>query len=293
MQNTKKKLSYVINALKFFGIILESFNEPQNKRLKFLKYWPLAFAVLYAIYVLILTTLMVKMFLFDGGFNIRTDYVGILLIICLHLRGIIDVIYIVYRRKTEEKFWNLLDQLDDFIERFLGIKINYQMENRKHLIESTLIFIMYMTFGFAMGVVNYTLTEKFSSHYGKASFMNMIHLLNLIRYVFYVSILHYRLKALIENFDEIKLHDYKLQTLQHIYSIIWKLSKVLENRFTIPLIFLTTHCFMTLIFFGYVIARSIQLNLFNELYVASLIMPQVPIWIVCFYCHRISIDVII
>ena len=48
------------------------------------------------------------------------------------MRGSVDLIFTLIGRKTEEKFWILLDQLDDFTVRFLDIKMNYQQENRQH-----------------------------------------------------------------------------------------------------------------------------------------------------------------
>lgn len=288
MQQVKEKLTFGVNFLKFFGSIPESFKEPRNKRLKFLKYWPFGMIIAYTVYFTIITLKMIKMFIIDGDFNIRTDYVGIFLIITLHLRGFIDIVYTILLRKTEDKIWNLLDQLDDFMVRFLGIDMKYQKENWLHLIEIATIFIVCMTLGRTMGIVNYSLTEKFNSHYGIATFITTINLVNVIKYVFYVSILHCRLNQLTKSLDEVKLHDYKLRTLPHVYSIIWKLSKILEKRFTIPLIITIFYFFMAIIFFGYVVAQSVLLNIFSELYIASSIMPQVTIWILSFYCHRIS-----
>lgn len=291
MQKVKQKLSFVVNFFKICGLILDNFKEPHKKWLKFLKYLPISIMSVYAIHVVILTVMMVKMFAIDDDFSIRTDYIGILLIITLHLRGLIDIVYTICGRKTEDKFWNLLDQLDDFFVRFLGIEINYRKENWLHLIEMSLMFIVCMTLGGFMSALNYTLTEKFNSHYGLAGFLTMMNLINIMKYIFYVSILHYRLKLVTKNFEEVRLCSCKLLTLPHVYSIAWKLSKILDKRFTIPLIFMTLHLFMTITFFGYVVAQSVVLDMFNEFYIASIVVPQVPIWIMCFYCQRISIDV--
>ena len=66
MLKVAKNLSFAVNFFKICGLFLESFNEPKQKRLKFIKYCPFGVLTVHAIVALFLTLKMIKMFAFDG-----------------------------------------------------------------------------------------------------------------------------------------------------------------------------------------------------------------------------------
>jgi len=287
MQDISRKLSLMVNFYKFCGIFPENFNEPKSSRLKFLKFWPFGMAFVNIIITLASNGNIIRFFFYDGIYNLRTDYAGLLLIISLQLRGNIDMIYTLLRRKSERKFWNTVNQLDDFIVRFLGIRINYRRENWLHLRKLVFIFLASASTGVIMSVLNYSTSEKFNRYYGSSFVLIFMNQLYMNKYVFYISIIYNRLKHLTNNYTRIQIHDYKLRVLPHAYAIVWKLTKIVKSRFTIPLIFMTFHIYVMLIFFGFVLAENIANRNFNIGYIVSIISPQFHIWFICFNCYRI------
>ena len=287
MQKVKTKLSLMVNLYKFCGLLLENFEEPKSRRLKFLKFWPFWISFVHIVIVIGLTGRLIKIFSFDKDFRLRTDYAGILLIISQQLRSIVDITYTFLNRKDEKKFWNQLDQLDDFIVRFLGIKINYQRENWLHLRKLIFIVTINITFGVLFLVLNSSDSKKFSRYYGISSILVFVNQLNLNKFVFFTSIIYNRIKHLTENHTRIQIHDYKRKVMPHTYIIIWKLIKIVKSRFTIPLMFMTFHIYVMIVFFGYVLAQDIAVDKFNMAHIVSIISPQINIWFVCYNCYKI------
>ena len=277
----------MVNLYKLCGLFLEKFEEPKSRRLKFLKFWPFCVAVVHIIIIMRLTGRLIKFFFIDNDYSLRTDYAGILLIISLQLRGIVDVVYLILGRKSEEKFWNTLDQLDDFIVRFLGIEINYRRENWLHLRKLIFIVIVNMVVGVLMSLLYYSATDKFDRYYGSSSVLIFINQLNLNKFVFFISIVHNRINHLFKNHTRIQMHDYKRKVMPHTYIIIWKLIKIVKSRFTIPLMFMTFHIYVMIVFFGYVLAQDIAVDKFNMAHIVSIISPQINIWFVCYNCYKI------
>lgn len=284
-----EKLTYSVNFLKFFGLIINKFSEPQNKRLKCLKYWPFGMIIIYSIFVTLLTLKMLILLLFDGQFSLHNDYTGIIMMIALHLRACIDLIYTILLRKTERKFWNLLDQLDDYIERFLNINMNQTSENLYHLIIMLLNIFSNICLGVTVSIINYSSNDRFNNH--PTSLLAIMNHINMAKYAFYVSILYNRLQYINQNFYKIKQDDYKLYVMSHVHSVIWKLSKHISRRFTTPLMFSIFHVLIMTMFFGFVMAQKIVTQTFTGFHVASIIMPQVTVWIICFNCQRICRNV--
>lgn len=277
----------MVNCYKFCGLFPENFKEPKTSNLKFLKFWPFGMIFINIIITLVSNGSIIKFFFYDGVYNLRTDYAGVLLIISLQLRGNVDMVFTLLGRKSEKKFWNTVNQLDDFIVRFLGIKINYRKENWLHLRKLVFIFFASGSLGVIMSVLNYSASEKFNKYYGSSFVLVFLNQLYMNKYVFYISIIYNRLKHLTNNYTRIQIHDYKLQVLPHTYAIVWKLTKIVERRFTIPLIFMTFHIYVMLIFFGFVLAENIANGKFNIGYIVSIISPQFHIWFICFNCYRI------
>lgn len=281
-----EKFSFCVNFLKFFGLFLDNFKEPSKKCLKYLKYWPFFAIFIYGIFVLALTLKMLGLLIFNGQFNLHDDYTGIILMVAVHFRALTDLIYTIFRRKSEKKFWNLLNQLDDFIERFLGIKIDQKHENLLFFCGMMLNIVLNIGIGVTLSVFNYSLDDRFVHH--RTALLSFITHINMAKFGLYVSILHNRLQLITQNFYNIQLEAYKLHAVPQVYSIIWKLSKILSHRFAVPLMFMTLHVLIITMFFGFLMAQSISSATFTGSRVVSIVMPQVTIWIVCYNCQRIN-----
>ncbi|CAG9811268.1 unnamed protein product [Chironomus riparius] len=286
MQKINEKLSFLVNLFKFFGLNLENFKEPKSKYLKYLKYWPFGICFVYTCIVIAATTKMIKEFFCDGDYNIRSDYAGIIMILSLHSRGIVDLLFTLNQRRTERKFWNLVDQLDDMLEKILDIKINYRKENRSHLQRVLLILLLNCCVGVFVSTINYKSTDKFNGSYGSASYLVLTNQLNNNKFIFYVAIICNRLKLLPQHLHIIRLRIHKLKALPHIYSIIWNLSRIIEKRFAIPLIFMRLHIYMLVMFYGFILAQDTALGYFNTVHIVSIVAPQIIMWWLCYYCKR-------
>lgn len=277
----------MVNLYKICGLLLEKFEEPKTRWLKFLKFWPFGIAFVHVIIMVYFTVRMIMFFCLDQSYSLRADYAGIILISSLQLRGLIDLSYTFLHRKTEQKFWNALDQLDDFFVRFLDIKMNYKKENWLHLRKLIFVIFVNISFGVTMSVLNYTASDKFNSYYGSSSILVFMNQFYLNKFLFYISIVYNRVYYLTKNYTRIEIHDYKLKVMPHTCMITWKLIKIVKSRFTIPLIFTTFHIYVMIVFFGFVLAQDLAIDKFNVAHIISIISPQINIWFICFNSWRI------
>lgn len=285
MQKTKQKLQFTVNYFKFFGYELEPFHFLALNWLKFLNYWPYT---VYSIHMAVAVFLAIQTYFIMFDISFREEFAGMSLKICLVIVGTVGLASTATQRKLESKFWQNLDQLDDFFVRFLDIKLNYRKENWQHLRRVLLNAFLNLIIGSTLSFVNFSSSEKFKQYYNTAIYFVFLNQLNVNKYVFYASIINNRMRILTENFHQISDCDYKVLTVPRIYSIIWKMSHKIEKRYNWPMMLSVINVYMMFFYFGYLLSVDISASNTNLVHFLSFLGPQITISFICYYCNKIK-----
>lgn len=197
--------------------------------------------------------------------------------------GIISITFTIYHRKNIQNLWNLINQLDDYIVRFLEIDLNYKRENMLHLTKILLLITANTVLGAIMSRSNFTSSVDFQRFSTVGKYFVILNQCNSHKCIFFLAIISNRLKVIVENFNEIKQNDHKIVALMQIYSILWKLSRKIAKVFYIPMI-LNLMCFhVNFIFFGHLLAIDVEKKIFNFVHFVTLFGPYLFIG---FYCNH-------
>lgn len=287
MQKIKQELSFAVNFFKIFGYELECFEEPQSKYLKFLKYWPILSYIVHLGVVCFLSIQTIVIISGEEYMSFREEYAGIIMKITINVTGNVGLFCTFLRQKHEVKFWKSIDQLDDFILRFLSIKMDYSRENWHHL--RRILFILFINYSLAIILsLDFSSSEKYQRYFKTVVYFVFLNQLNMNKYVFYGSIINNRLKILSETFHQIKDCDYKVLVVPHVYSIIWKMLHKIENQYDWPMICMAFNTYMFSFYFGYILSLDLSKNSANYIHVISLSGPQVTLWFICYHCNKIK-----
>lgn len=284
MFSIKQKFSYSTTIFKVIGLDLEELKQSGLYRVKF---WPFIAFFMHLIAVCG-SILMIFWNLLDNSYSFRSDYSGILLLISMSTSATAVVVFTFSWRKTEQKLWKLLDEIDDFIVRFLEVKIDYRKENLQHFLRILGLLTLTLSIAASLRATRFSSSEKFLRYYGSAFYFAVLNQLNLNKFIFFVSILTNRLKVLAENFCQVKEHDCKLHTLLYVYSLLWRSIGRTSSRFSYPIIIFILNSLAMIMFFGFLLANMMLQDWLNFFHVFSLAIPQVTLWIICIYCNKMS-----
>ena len=186
MQKIRQKLSLSLNFFKIFGYELECFEEPQSKHLKMLKYWPILSYIVHLAVVCFLSLQTIIIIFGEEYMWFREEYAGIIMKITINVTGNVGLFCTFLRQKHEVKFWKSIDQLDDFILRFLSIKMDYSRENWHHL--RRILFILFINYSLAIILsLDFSSSEKYQRYFKTVLYFVFLNKLN-ISFVFFIKL---------------------------------------------------------------------------------------------------------
>lgn len=284
MQKIKQKLFFAVNFFKILGFEVEPFDD---FRLKVIKLWPFMAYFIHSVVVAILSIYGAFVAFTDESHEFKNAYADILSRLSLNTTVVVGLVFTFTHRKHEKNFWNSLDQLDDFIVRFLDIKVDYKLENWHHLRRIMFIIVLNYSMAATLSLAKFTLSVGFNRHYNSIIYLIFLNQLNMNKYVFYVSIINNRMQILSANFQQISDRDYKVLILPRIYSILWTLTRKLEKRFNWPMLLMMINFFVMSSYFGYLLSFDISRNSSNIVHCCSFLGPQITIWFTCYHCNKI------
>lgn len=280
MQIIKSKLSYTLNFLKIFGVYLEKYELKATKVEKFIEYWSIV-ALFFHVILISVSSFIVCYSLIFGSLCISKNFVIIINLIVHISSGIIFVIFTIYYREKVRHLWKLIDQLDDYILRFLKLDINYKHENLLSLGSIVALISIIFMFSIAISQSNFTATANYHKVFKIRFYFIILNHLNSHKCIFFLAILCNRLKIIAEKFDEIRQNDDKLVALMQVYSIMWQMSRKIEKYFY-PLMIMHLICFYAnFCFAAQIIAIDIEKNFLNATHLIPLFGPQI---LLGYYC---------
>jgi len=283
MQKINKKLSLPIIFFKIAGIDLEKI---QLKRLQILQYFPYFAYSFQVITTVILSTWIIYSLINDAELTMKKNSAGILVLISLSISAVNSLFFTLKNRQMKRKFWNLVDQLDDFILRFLGIKIDYERENWFHLRKIFINIAINMGNSIVIRNVIFSNSQNFNRYLPRVIYFIFVNQLVTNKFIFYVSILYSRFKIITENLNQIRSYDYKVYTLQRAHFIIWKLSKKIEKMFGWTMVLIIINVYTIAMFYTFLSANDLSVNNFRFMHMYTEFAPLINIGILCYNCER-------
>lgn len=283
MQKISQKLSFSTNFFKVFGVDLKSF---QLSRLRCLKLFPYCAYTCHVLATSVLIIWIISSLITDVNLTIRNNFAGIFVLVSLSISAVASLTFTFQNRQKERKFWNLVDQLDDFIVRFLDIKIDYKKENWLHLRKIFLIIAINFGNSIVIRGVKFSHSLNFNRYMPRVIYFIFVNQLVTNKFLFYVSILYNRFQLITENLNEISSCDYKVITLQHVHFIIWKLSKKIEKIYGCAIVLIMINVYTVMIFYTFLCANDMGVDNFQFLHAYAQFAPLINVGIFCYNCGR-------
>lgn len=288
MLTIKDELSYLNNFFKIFGLYLGDIKSSTSKCNKLLNFWP------YGVFIIHILKMSQMIIIEIYNWTQMTEkifwerYPGIIMKNSACVAGFLSIIMIYTNQKHEQKFWELINHLDDFLVRFLDIRINHKKENREHIGRTILFIFVAFSVGTILSEAGFSPTDNYRRFYSSAFYFLILKQLHVHRYIFYVTVLSNRIKILSENCDKITQSDYKLRTVPRVYLILWKLTQKIEKIFGWTMVAIASEFVVISLFFGFLLSVDLAVNSANIAHIFSLVVPQFIIWHMCFVCNRVK-----
>lgn len=285
MQIVKEKLSAALNFFKVFGMYYEPFGIPSSRcsrYYRFLRFWPIGLFYFHAVFAVILV--IHSSYVMIGTIELRTSYTTAVVTIVLECSAVTIVTYTYIHRKTLDKIWTLINQIDDFMVRYIEIPMDYKAENRQHLKRPCIHFGCNLVLSIFISKFNIESANDFNKYYMGVVFFALLNHLSCNKYIYFVSILHTRQRLLAEYFHKIKNCDHKLLSLMRVYSIMWKVARKLEKCFNWPLILTATGSYSTFLLYAHVQAIDLKNNNYRIIHYICL----APLFNLTFYCYHLQ-----
>lgn len=282
MQKIEPKLSLALNLFKFCGIYFDKFEIGSQKFRRKFQFWPIW---MFYVHLVILSPLVFfKSFsVMLGYMKIKENFMTVLTMSVHMVSGIICVLNTFLHRHKLKSWCNLIDQIDDYIVRFLNVSIDYNRENWNQLIKILVTGTVNIFLGLIASSSNFTLSKDFKLVSTMGFYYIMLNQINGHKYIYFVSIIINRMKIIIENYNLIKNDESELKTLMQIYSTLWKLSEKVGKIFNFQMILNILCYFVNFVFFGHLLAVDIAKDNFNAVHFVTLFAPHLFLG---FYCYH-------
>lgn len=285
MQNVSEKYTFVPNFLKFCGLYYEPFKVKSKRCEKLMQMWSIYMFRFHLMCVLV--TVVVSNYsleLVQTDMNI--EYCLILTMNSLFALALICLMFVYKNRKQNKKFWRGITEADEFLIRFLKIKIDYKTESRILARK----FLRYAGTNFGIFALSYfrLVTSQGEHKIYKAFYPYFMLMARLVtaKYVFFVGILCNRLKNLVDNYERLKDVDYNILVIMRVYSIIWKLTRKIELMFNCTMVALLFSIVIMKYSFSTLFSVELEEEGFRLVYLgtASII---INIGYVCVNCYKV------
>lgn len=285
MQNVYEKLSFVLNLLKFLGVYYEPFSVKSKWCEKLLQMWPIYMFRFHLISLLFMDFWCTDIISFNP-FDLKGEFLLQLTMHTFFALALFVLLFVYRNRKQNKKFWRAVTEADDFLTRFLKVKIDYDSENRE-MGQNCLIYVGINLVAFIFSV--YRTLERSGNQVSQnicIMYYMLITRFLMVNYVFFVKILSNRFKILVDNYKDLKDTGSNLLVVMRVHSIIWKLTRKIEVMFkwtmvTVILIVLLMGFCYSHVFSDHLIERGFLLI---YLRVVVVIMN---IAYVCVYCNEL------
>lgn len=290
MSKVRRNLPFVLNLFKMFGLYFEAFHiNSTSKLMRILKFWPdmmyfvnifcIFVSISYTVYIMVLSNIDIKIY-YSSAILLIFHTISVTMGICSTFK---------YRNKFR-KFWILSDQVDNLIENFLAIKIDYKSENRAHLKKIIYHFSWHSLFGLLLSLSNYALSQTLIRMDSSVPYFIFLNHLTVNKYVFFVTIISNRIRILADSYHQIRHVDYKILTFMRVYSLVWRLSKMIDEIFGWTVIAIVTSIASNFIFNGHLMALDLTNEFLNTGHFVCL-FPLFNIIFLCFHWNRLKVHV--
>ena len=290
MHEIKPKVSLSLQLFKFLGIYFEKYEIKSLKYQKILNCWPIW---MYFVHLIFLTPLIfiTSFAIFTGYMEFKESFLSILSLVVHMTSGTVCVVFTFLHRNKIKNLWNLINQLDDCIVRFLKINIDYKRENRQQLITILATLALNIVLGLIIKSFKFTLSKDFEMISTMGLYYVMINQLNGHKYIYFVTIILNRLEIIIKNYNQIKDDGYKLKALMQVYSILWKLSEKVGKIFDFQMVLNIMSYYSNFMFFGRLLAIDLANDYFNAFHIIAMFAPHLFVGFYCYHGERFRIIV--